>query len=71
MTNKDLDLQCETLTIRLPRRVLTQLDQLALDNGLKRSQYIRDILRIAVENRIKVVVSGHYSLQASQPPEKP
>ena len=63
-------LNSETLTIRLPRQVVRKLDQIALDNGLKRSEYIRDILRIAVENRIQVVVSGHYSLQAL-PPEKP
>jgi len=65
-----MPIESTTLSIRLPRQVLTKLDQLALENGLKRSEYIRDIIRIAVENRIQVVVTGQYSLQAL-PPEKP
>jgi len=66
------DLKTETLTIRVSRRILTQIDELAKENGFKRGQYIRDILRIAVENRIQVVVSGQYSLRVTPaPPEKP
>lgn len=71
---EESDLKTETLTIRVSRRILTQIDELAKENGFKRGQYIRDILRIAVENRIQVVVSGvvsgQYSLRVT-PPEKP
>jgi predicted DNA binding CopG/RHH family protein len=51
------DLCTETLTIRIDQRTLQRIEQLATANGLKRSEYIRDILRIAAENRLKITLN--------------
>lgn len=58
------DLCTETLTIRIDQRTLQRIEQLATANGLKRSEYIRDILRIAAENRLKIT----YGLESFQLP---
>jgi hypothetical protein len=58
------DLCTETLTIRIDQRTLARIEQLATANGLKRSEYIRDILRIAAENRLKIT----YGLESFQLP---
>jgi hypothetical protein len=53
--NADADDLCtETLTIRIDARTLRLIEGLADANNLKRSEYIRDILRIAAENRLKI-----------------
>lgn len=54
MSSPQDDLCTETLTIRIDQRTLQRIEQLATANGLKRSEYIRDILRIAAENRLKI-----------------
>jgi antitoxin component of RelBE/YafQ-DinJ toxin-antitoxin module len=51
------DLCTETLTIRIDQRTLQRIEQLATANGLKRSEYIRDILKIAAENRLKITLN--------------
>jgi hypothetical protein len=58
------DLCTETLTIRIDQRTLQRIEALAGANGLKRSEYIRDILRIAAENRLKIT----YGLESFQLP---
>jgi len=58
------DLSTENLTIRIDQRTLARIEQLAAANGLKRSEYIRDILRIAAENRLKIT----YGLESFQLP---
>lgn len=58
------DLCTETLTIRIDQRTLHRIEALAGANGLKRSEYIRDILRIAAENRLKIT----YGLESFQLP---
>jgi len=58
------DLCTETLTIRIDQRTIQRIEQLATANGLKRSEYIRDILRIAAENRLKII----YGLESFQLP---
>jgi predicted DNA binding CopG/RHH family protein len=58
------DLCTETLTIRIDQRTLQRIEQLATANGLKRSEYIRDILRIAAKNRLKIT----YNLETFQLP---
>lgn len=64
MSHPQDDLCTETLTIRIDQRTLQRIEQLATANGLKRSEYIRDILRIAAENRLKIT----YGLESFQLP---